>query len=231
MLMALILSATMAYADDIDDFLSGPPFQGGLPRCLELLTISDSAHDACVVELEAFEGQVTECQGVIDDLTETIAGLQDALSECEAQVTGLPGDGLTGTALSFSDTGNTILDNVTGLEWAKKNLTAGSPLHRDLIVTYAQAEAHIADLNASEYEGGGWRLPNLKELLSIMNYNGPQPIVPDIFGPTVLQPFINYFWTTTPHVQDANQRWLFDGNIGFVTPAPKTNSHRFMAVR
>jgi hypothetical protein len=165
-----------------------------------------------------------------EDLFQCVSNCIDDPLFCQ-QDCAFPGDGLTGESLSFADTGNTIIDNVTGFEWAKKNLIAGSPLHRDLIVTYAQAQAHVDALNAAGYEGGGWGLPNLKQLQSIMNYNGPQPLIPDVFGPTVLQPFINYFWSTTPHVQDANQRWLLDGNIGFVTPAPKTNSHRFLMVR
>jgi hypothetical protein len=229
-LLAVSLSFPV-YADPIDDFLDGPPYPGGLPAALGFLATCHAEHALCQAQLEVFEGEVSSCQQVVADLETQIDTLDAQLSDCLAAVGEFPGDGITGTALNFTDTGNTIFDNLTRFEWAKKNLIAGSPLHRDLIVTYAQAQAHVDALNAAGYEGGGWGLPNLKQLQSIMNYNGPQPIIPDVFGPSVLQPFINYFWSTTPHVQDANQRWLLDGNIGFVTPAPKTNSHRFLMVR
>lgn len=229
-LMGFVLLTTNAvYATDIDDFLAGPPYPGGLPRCIELLTISDSDHDACQVELGAFENEVTECQGVIDDLNDTIAGLQTQIDNC-AGIT-WPGDGDSGPAHSCTDTGNTVLCN-NGLEWTKKNTTAGSPLHRDVKLSYADAQQWVADLNSSAYEGGGWRLPRREEALSIMQFMPGAPVVDSMFGAVTLSA-ATYYWTTTPDVVDPSARWLMDFWVGLATrtATPSNALYRVIAVR
>jgi len=73
----------------------------------------------------------------------------------------LPGDGQGhGPALSYTDNGNgTVKDNVTGLLW-EKTINSGIVGHY------------------------GWRLPNVKELQSIINYGIRYPAISQsIFGP------------------------------------------------
>jgi hypothetical protein len=103
--------------------------------------------------------------------------------------TGQDGDLTAGAALSYTDNGDgTITDHNTGLMWEKKSLdgdTTTNIHHRDKMYTWANAFAvHIAGLNA----GGGfaghtdWRLPNVKELQSIVNHENVNPSVSSAFN-------------------------------------------------
>ena len=89
----------------------------------------------------------------------------------------------------FTDNGNgTITDNLTGLIWLKNaNCIASSypgfdqtGLAGDGAVTWYQALDFVAGINAGTYDCGDtsnggthqadWRLPNIRELLSLGNY-------------------------------------------------------------
>ena len=73
--------------------------------------------------------------------------------------------------------GLTVYDNVTGLTWTK------SPdLNRDGVIdyndklTYDQALTYADSLNAENFGGyGDWRLPDIKTLYSLMNFQGTDP--------------------------------------------------------
>jgi hypothetical protein len=57
--------------------------------------------------------------------------------------------------LSYTDNGDTITDNNTGLEWEKK--TAGNV---GTLYTWLEAFAYIASLNTANFAGhNDWRLP------------------------------------------------------------------------
>src|SRR5207247_60676 len=74
--------------------------------------------------------------------------------------------------LSYTDNGDgTITDNNTGLVWEK--LSADGSVH-DMSNTYTWDQTfsgHVATLNSTSFGGhNDWRLPNVKELASIVNY-------------------------------------------------------------
>jgi hypothetical protein len=103
--------------------------------------------------------------------------------------TGQDGDIRAGAVLSYTDNGDgTITDNNTGLMWEKKSLegdTTTNIHHRDKTYTWANAFAvHIAGLNAGAGFAGhtDWRLPNVKELQSIVNYENFNPSVSSEFN-------------------------------------------------
>lgn len=97
---------------------------------------------------------------------------------------------------SLSSDGLTVYDNVTGLTWQRSPDTNGdSSLTSSDKLSWAKAQAHPAALNAAKYGGfSDWRLPTIKELYSLIKFNGtdPNPTGNNIFG---LTPFIdtNYF--------------------------------------
>jgi hypothetical protein len=90
----------------------------------------------------------------------------------------------------------TVYDNVTGLTWqSSPDINGDGSLTRSDKLTWAQAQVRSAALNASSYGGfSDWRLPTIKELYSLIKFNGtdPNPTSNDISG---LTPFIdtNYF--------------------------------------
>ena len=78
---------------------------------------------------------------------------------------------------TLSSDGLAVRDNVTGLTWQRSpdtggdgKITAGDKL------TLTQAQARPAKLNAVKYGGfSDWRLPSIKELYSLILFNGTDP--------------------------------------------------------
>src|SRR5438309_5920827 len=98
--------------------------------------------------------------------------------------TGQDGDLQKGAPLSYTDNGDgTITDNNTGLMWEK--LSMDGSVH-DVSTTYPWANAfaqHVATLNSTNFAGhNDWRMPNVKELESIMNYQNVDPTVSPAFN-------------------------------------------------
>lgn len=84
---------------------------------------------------------------------------------------GQDGELQKGTPRSFTDNGNgTITDNASGLMWEK--LSNDESIH-DYGAIYEGRDAwqKIAQLNTTQFAGyGDWRLPNINELLTLVNY-------------------------------------------------------------
>src|SRR5262245_39207213 len=98
--------------------------------------------------------------------------------------TGQDGDIRAGRALSYTDNGDgTITDNTTGLMWEKKSLD-GSLHNASAVYTWESAFAFIVQLNAGSGFAGhtDWRLPNAKELQSIVNFEHSGPAVSPAFN-------------------------------------------------
>lgn len=85
--------------------------------------------------------------------------------------TGQDGEQKAGAALAYVDGGDgTVTDVNTGLQWEK--LDDANGLHDwDTDYDWAQAFAKVAALNAAAFAGHtDWRLPNLKELHSLIDF-------------------------------------------------------------
>ena len=98
--------------------------------------------------------------------------------------TGQDGDLRKGAPLSYTDNGNgTVTDNNTGLVWEK--LSMDGSVH-DVSTTYPWANAfaqHVATLNSTNFAGHtDWRVPNVKELESIHNWQNFSPAVSPAFN-------------------------------------------------
>ncbi len=91
---------------------------------------------------------------------------------------------------SLSADGLTVYDNVTGLTWTQSpDWNGNDTIDVDDKMTFAEAEAYPATLNAANYGGySDWRLPTIKELYSLMNFNGTDPSGPNASN---LTPFID----------------------------------------
>lgn len=88
--------------------------------------------------------------------------------------------------------GRTVRDNVTGLTWQRSPdwVGQGQP-GSGVKMTFAQARALPAKLNAVAYGGfHDWRLPTIKELYSLILFNGTDPSGPGQ-ATARLHPFID----------------------------------------
>jgi hypothetical protein len=105
---------------------------------------------------------------------------------------------------NFADNVNgTITDNATGLMWTKDDSTNG--------LNWEEALAWVVQMNAANYLGySDWRLPNAKELRSIVDYTRS----PDTTSSAAIDPLFNAdsitneagqtdfpaYWSSTTHV-------------------------------
>src|SRR3990167_4113691 len=125
-------------------------------------------------------------------------------------VTGDDGDLERGVAWPnprFSDNGNeTVTDNLTGIMWSKNaNLPNGTR-------TWQGALDYIASLNNSNYLGfNDWRLPNVNELKSMIDYSKINPSIPQGNPFTNVQS--NYYWSSSTYADYTGSAWgvVMDG--------------------
>lgn len=117
----------------------------------------------------------------------------NALPVCPAPGEDFHGtDGLfIGKQPSFTNNGDgTISDNVTGLMWQKTADTDGDgDIDAADKLTYADAVARASEQTTGGYTD--WRLPTIKELYSLMNFNGVDPSMVQDNDASGLTPFID----------------------------------------
>ncbi|HIJ41521.1 MAG TPA: DUF1566 domain-containing protein, partial [Deltaproteobacteria bacterium] len=120
---------------------------------------------------------------------------------------------------SFADNGDgAITDNATGLMWAQND--SGTALN------WEEALAWVETQNDAAYLGhGDWRLPNAKELQSIVDYTRS----PDTTGSAAIDPLFNVtgitneageadypcYWTGTTHANWSENSGGFGAYVAF----------------
>ncbi len=131
----------------------------------------------------------------------------------------------------------TITDNLTGLIWLRNANCANAGR------SWAIALSDVANLNTTgmmnsnncgDTSNGGshqtdWRLPNLRELQSLVDYGNFFPSLP------AGHPFTNFaapvYWSSTSNASTPFNAWGVDFNFGLVNRDFKTLSNFVIAVR
>jgi hypothetical protein len=113
----------------------------------------------------------------------------------------------------------TVADRATGLTWSKADSGKG--------VNWRQALAWVEDKNAANYLGhNDWRLPNAKELQSILDYSRS----PDTTHSAAIDPLFDctqitneggqadypFYWTSTSHTAGAAVYIAFGRAMGYM---------------
>ena len=123
----------------------------------------------------------------------------------------------------FTDNNDgTISDKGTGLMWQKCPLgLSGSDCSIGTTTAHKWQQALDAAQNSTVAGYSDWRLPNHKELLSIIEHRCARPAIninyfPNTFAkiPPSTTPSA-FFWSSSPYADDANFSWLVDFEVGF----------------
>lgn len=128
----------------------------------------------------------------------------------------------------FIDNGDgTITDNATGLMWVKNPGAIGGNFgsaETPLPMTWNNA---IDECVLMTYAGlAGWRLPNINELHSIVDFGKNTPAIDDLFN--CLNEF---YWASTTYKYLTAYAWYLEFDYGRTYRAAKTETHYPRPVR
>ncbi len=195
---------------------NGPWPDTGQTKCYD-----GSVEISCPSLGESFYGQDAQYQGLTRSYTKL----------------GLGGAELPDDALHIDEGGPWIMtrDNVTGLVWELK-----TSANRNDKYTWSDAQnVFAAALNNSNFGGfNDWRVPTVKELISLVDASTYEPALDkDRFPKTGfsvnLSGFMSEYWTSTSDAADTTKYgWTINFNIGRTSSSfYKTNSYYVRAVR
>ncbi len=124
-----------------------------------------------------------------------------------------------GIAISYTDNGDgTVKDNGTGLTWQKQDNGA--------TMTWAAGLQYCAN-NTAALPGSGWRLPNINELLSLVDYARAAPTINSVFTSTQS----NSYWAATTYQGGTYYAWYVVFSYGYASYNNKTPSYYVRCVR
>lgn len=147
--------------------------------------------------------------------------------------TGDDGDlerGIASPVPRFSNNGDgTVTDNLTGLIWLQNANRFGQ---RDWAQALSDCNS-LADDGAALIDGsvaGDWRLANVKELQSLIDFSNISPALPT--GHPFSNVQFSYYWSSTTCANDTGEAWIVGmGYDGSVRNTPKTQSYYVWPVR
>lgn len=105
----------------------------------------------------------------------------------------------------FTLDGATALHHKTGLTWQRCGVgqtwddSTGSCTGSLTTFTWKEALEE-----AAKPANDGWRLPNIKELATIVEHNCHQPAINEVVFPNTL---FNYYWTMSPSMRQPTHAW------------------------
>ncbi len=112
----------------------------------------------------------------------------------------------------------TVSDTATGLMWQK---TTASTTY-----TWKEALAYCKGLSLANYTD--WRLPNVNELLSLVDYTQANPSIDPVLAPDTESRF---YWTSSPFVRSPEFAWCIHFYNGYAHYYIVSYKFRVRAVR
>ncbi len=128
---------------------------------------------------------------------------------------------------TVSPAGDTVVDSKTSFTWGRcsvgqtwvNNACTGTAT----LFTYDQAMAY-----AKAQQAGGWRLPDAKELIGLVDRERTSPAIDvAVFPGTVL----NSYWTSSPMVGDPDASWTVNFITGALAYSFRDNAHPIRLVK
>ena len=222
----------LAYCETLD--VAGGGFR--LPRRIELLSIVDHAEFSPTIDEAAFPDTPsgffwTATPWAVSAMPPRswIVNFADGLTSNNGFQTGEysvrcvrggPSDGDPTSAapppnLYSSPAPGVVLDRFTRLTW--QQATSSSPM------SFAAAEEHCTALDLS---GGGWRLPSVNELSTLVDETRVAPAIQiATFADT---PADDWYWSATPYANNAENRWCLNYNDGYTTRGRAATEQSFV---
>lgn len=118
----------------------------------------------------------------------------------------------------------TVIDNQTGLMWAK------NASFYDFPMSWWEALDAVKELNKSDLYGyQNWKIPNRKELFSLMSHNTINPSLP--IGHPFTSVFTGYYWTSSTCARLPGQAWHIHLGGARVFKGMKYSSYMVWPVR
>jgi hypothetical protein len=114
----------------------------------------------------------------------------------------------------------TVTDRLTGLMWTKNADKFGK-------VDWEEALSKSAECKDGQHKD--WRLPNRKELLSLVDLGRTGPALPADHPFTNVKP--NYYWSSTTIANNDDIAWILHFHAGMVTSDDKGGTHYVWLVR
>ena len=129
----------------------------------------------------------------------------------------------------FTDNGDgTVTDNLTGLIWLKNANCFGTRTWGNALSDCNNLDNGTCELTDGS-QAGDWRLPNVKELQSLIDYEYYNPALPNTDATdkwTQGEPFTNvqsnYYWSGTSYAYNPTSAWNVSMYIGSVNLNSKT---------
>jgi hypothetical protein len=184
--------------------------------------------------------------GLTNGVKETGQGQCDqgagTLGSCPGSPAGQDGAVNSGPFRTYTDNGDgTITDHATGLMWEKLSSDGSIHDYGDCAHIWYTAGTKIATLNGTSFAGhNDWRLPNINELETLVNYGTTDPAIDTAFNSgcvanctvtTCSCTLPGRYWSSTTAQISQGMAWmvdLIDGSNGWYS---KNNGYCVRAVR
>lgn len=129
----------------------------------------------------------------------------------------------------FTDNGDgTVTDNASGLMWVKDPSQLGGVWGTPGVSSFMSWNNAIDNCLSLVYAGhSDWRLPNIKELINLVDYGRSNPAIDPLFQNTRS----NYYWASTTAHGVATHAWTVGFGSGGILGFAKTGSYYPRPVR
>jgi hypothetical protein len=123
----------------------------------------------------------------------------------------------------YTASGGTVYDTKTKLTW-QQQITSGTTY------PWANAKTYCTSAAVTALGGVGWRLPTLKELLTLVDFKqSTGASIDQTFFPGV--PESSYFWSSTPLAGSTSSGWIVYFGSGYPSSSNGSNFYNVRCVR